>query len=79
MSDRADQIALYTGNDDNIVIDLLTKYRFEANGKVYEKHITGGLLGHWAVWTHTAVRLFTELKEVAKRDAIPASLLTLNT
>ena len=78
MSDRAEDIALYTGNDDNIVVDMLTKYRFAANGRVYEKRITGGLLGHWAVWTNTVVKMFAELKEAAKLDSIPASLLTLN-
>jgi len=44
-------IALYTGNDDNIVIDLVTPYRFQVNGTPKELRIVGGLLGHWAVWT----------------------------
>ncbi len=78
MSSRADQIALYTGNDDNIVVDLLTKYSFTENGKTYEKRFVGGLLGHWAVWTKTVVEIFNMLKEAAKKDEIPASLLTLN-
>ena len=45
-----DDIALYTGNDDNIVLDLLTPYRFSLNGQVVERRMVGGLLGHWAVW-----------------------------
>lgn len=77
MSQRADQIALYTGNDDNIVIDLLTKYRFTDDGKVYEKRFVGGLLGHWSVWTHTAVKLFERIKKASAKDGIPAELLTL--
>jgi len=77
LSSRADKIALYTGNDDNIVLDLLTKYRFTEDGKTYEKRFVGGLLGHWSVWTHTAVQIFAKLKEAAKSDTIPAELLTL--
>lgn len=75
-SDRRDEIALYTGNDDNIVIDLLTKYRFNINGKIVEKRIVGGLLGHWAVWTKKAVELFEEIKKVREKDTIPSELLT---
>ena len=52
-----DDIALYTGNDDNIVLDLTTPYRFSVGGKTVERRITGGLLGHWAVWTQRAVEL----------------------
>src|SRR5437868_7306247 len=52
-----DDIALYTGNDDNIVMDLITPYRFEVNGRQVERRIVGGLLGHWAVWTKRAVEL----------------------
>ncbi len=48
-----DDIALYTGNDDNIVMDLITPYRL--NGK--ERRIVGGLLGHWSVWAKKAVEL----------------------
>jgi hypothetical protein len=61
-SERVDEIALYTGNDDNIVADLLTPYRFEQNGKVVVKKFVGGLLGHWAFWTKRAVDLLDELK-----------------
>lgn len=56
-SSRRDEIALYTGNDDNIIADLLTPYRFTIDGAVIEKRIVGGLLGHWAVWTERAVAL----------------------
>jgi hypothetical protein len=54
-SSRRDEIALYTGNDDNIIPDLLTTYRFTVNGQPVAKRIVGGLLGHWAAWTHQAV------------------------
>ena len=50
-SGRSHEVALYTGNDDNILNDLLTPFAF-ANQRI---RIVGGLLGHWAVWTKTAV------------------------
>src|SRR4029453_208585 len=46
-----DDIALYTGNDDAIVSDLVTRFRFLRDGEAVERRIVGGLLGHWAVWT----------------------------
>lgn len=65
-STRYEEIALYTGNDDNIVADLLTTYRFRINDKYREKEIVGGLLGHWAVWTNQAVNLLQQIKERKK-------------
>ncbi|WP_419873732.1 dihydrodipicolinate synthase family protein [Candidatus Pristimantibacillus sp. PTI5] len=77
-SARREQIALYTGNDDNIVNDLMSVYRFQAEGKMVEKRIVGGLLGHWAVWTHKAVQMLEEIKRARIYDTIPAEWLTLN-
>ncbi len=62
-SPRRNEIALYTGNDDNIVADLLTPYRFTIQGEVVEKRFVGGLLGHYAVWTKKSVELFHEIKK----------------
>ncbi|MFI5124637.1 MAG: dihydrodipicolinate synthase family protein [Chitinophagales bacterium] len=62
-SSRRNEIALYTGNDDNIVADLLTTYRFPVDGASVEKKFVGGLLGHWAVWTKRAVELLNEIKQ----------------
>jgi dihydrodipicolinate synthase/N-acetylneuraminate lyase len=56
-SGRSDKIALYTGNDDNILIDLLSEYKIHDGKSVITKRIVGGLLGHWAVWTHAAVKI----------------------
>ncbi|MBN1853200.1 MAG: dihydrodipicolinate synthase family protein [Pirellulales bacterium] len=71
-------IALYTGNDDNIVLDLLTPYRFNVGGKTIEKRMVGGLLGHWAVWTRQAVVLHAACRRVAEKDApVPPDLLAL--
>lgn len=68
-SDRRD-IALYTGNDDNIVADLLTPFRFAAGGTIETCHIVGGLLGQWAVGTPAAVRLFDECRRVARGETL---------
>ncbi|MEJ7606814.1 MAG: hypothetical protein WKF37_11235 [Bryobacteraceae bacterium] len=68
-SGRSRQIALYTGNDDNILVDLMTEYCF---GGVKQR-IVGGLLGHWSVWTRQSVRMLQDLRELSASD-----LLTLN-
>ena len=69
-------IALYTGNDDNIVMDLLTPFVFSSNGHVLERRIVGGLLGHWAVWTRKAVQLLDECHAAVQAKAgIPLELL----
>lgn len=75
-SDRHEEIALYTGNDDNIVADLLTRYRFEVNGKQIEKKFVGGLLGHWAVWTGAAVKLLKMIKSAHGNQKLIGELLT---
>ena len=69
-------IALYTGNDDNILSDLVTPYVFKINGQLRESRIVGGLLGHWAVWTKCAVELLKECRAVAVGgQAIPKWVL----
>ncbi len=71
-----DDIALYTGNDDNIVLDLLTPYRFTVAAQTVEWRIVGGLLGHWAVWTRTAVELLHECHHAVEAGGgVPADLL----
>jgi dihydrodipicolinate synthase/N-acetylneuraminate lyase len=71
-----DDIALYTGNDDNIVMDLLTPFRFQHEGRNFERRIVGGLLGHWAVWTKRAVELHAECRRLTlAREPVPSRLL----
>ncbi|MFW6309212.1 MAG: dihydrodipicolinate synthase family protein [bacterium] len=67
-SSRTDEIALYTGNDDNIVNDLVTSYRFKVKGEYIEKDFAGGLLGQWAVWTKKSVELLEKIKEIKKNN-----------
>jgi len=73
---RENDIALYTGNDDNIVADLVTPYRIHtARGEVTMR-LVGGLLGQWAVWTRKAVELLDEIHTITAKDApIPPALL----
>ncbi len=70
-SGRAREIALYTGNDDNILNDLLTAFDFGGQPIKF----AGGLLGHWAVWTKVAVSHLALAKDYS--DVLPRSLLTL--
>jgi dihydrodipicolinate synthase/N-acetylneuraminate lyase len=70
-----EDIALYTGNDDNIVLDLVTTYEFVAKGRPVRRRIVGGLLGHWAVWTRSAVALLNECHLCAD-GSVPLRLLT---
>lgn len=72
-SGREDDIALYTGNDDSIVTDLMTPFCF-GNKSV---RIRGGLLGHWAVWTRTAVEMLREIERAATAGTIPSNWLSL--
>jgi hypothetical protein len=73
-----DRIALYTGNDDHIVLDLVTPFTVMREGKPVTMRFTGGLLGHWSVWTKGAVDIFRRCREASARDAIPAELLALD-
>ncbi len=75
-SGRGDEIALYTGNDDHIVEDLLIEHRFSADPAAPAVRIVGGLLGHWAVWTRRAVEIL-DTCHAAQGEAIPSRLLTL--
>jgi hypothetical protein len=77
-SGRAGEVALYTGNDDNILLDLLSEYRFkDVSGNEVKIGFAGGLLGHWAVWTRRAVEQLEAVKRVRRQGAIPTDLLVL--
>ncbi len=69
-----DDVALYTGNDDNILADLLTPFTFAGR----TRHIDGGLLGQWGVWTHAAVRLFADVKRARTHPRLAAAWLARN-
>jgi dihydrodipicolinate synthase/N-acetylneuraminate lyase len=76
---RAGDVALYTGNDDHILLDLLIEYvlpSVQANTRVL---IVGGLLGQWACGTRCAVALLDECKRALAAGTVPSRLLTLAT
>jgi dihydrodipicolinate synthase/N-acetylneuraminate lyase len=70
----ADRISLYTGNDDHIVLDLTVPFRTEAG----ELRFVGGLLGHWSVWTKTAVDILGRCKALRKSATVPTEHLALD-
>ena len=71
-----DDIALYTGNDDNIVVDLLTPFSVTIRGETVVRWIDGGLLGQWACWTRSAVQLLERAKAQRATGVIDANWLT---
>ncbi|MFD2350532.1 dihydrodipicolinate synthase family protein [Nonomuraea ferruginea] len=76
---RAEEVALYTGNDDHILADLITPHRVVVDGREVEVEFVGGLLGQWAVWVRRAVELLEEAKRArAGDDAAVRRLLTLD-
>ena len=71
-----EDIALYTGNDDTIIADLLTPFSFvRSDGTRVTRRIVGGLLGHWGVWTRRAVELLDEIKQTRGQAALDAHWL----
>jgi dihydrodipicolinate synthase/N-acetylneuraminate lyase len=79
VTESGHDIALYTGNDDNILLDLVTPYGFKINGQFHEMRIVGGILGHWAVWARGAVELLKECHAAAvSGQPIPRWILQRN-
>lgn len=73
-----DDVALYTGNDDHILLDLLTPFCFSDRGKIARRSIVGGLLGQWAVWTRKAVLLHGRCRRIVMSGKhAPLRLLAL--
>lgn len=66
---RTQEIALYTGNDDNILVDLVTDFALDG-AENPPLHIVGGLLGQWAVWTHRAVEMLNQIQGERAAGAI---------
>lgn len=73
-----DRIALYTGNDDHIVLDLVVPLSVRRDGQDVTVRIRGGLLGHWSVWTRRAVELLRGIHRDTAGDTVPARLLALD-
>jgi len=73
-----DRIALYTGNDDHILLDLTLPFDLREAGVTTRTYFKGGLLGHWSVWTKSAIAQFERCKAARHKETIPADLLALD-
>lgn len=73
-SGRAGEVTLYTGNDDHIVLDLVLPFPTSAG----TLRFAGGLLGHWSVWTKSAVALLERCRAVRSLDAVPTDILAMD-
>jgi hypothetical protein len=77
-ADATERITLYTGNDDHIVLDLLTPFVITSGGRQTTVRIKGGLLGHWSVWVKSAVELLARVHAATAGPSVPADLLALD-
>jgi Dihydrodipicolinate synthetase family len=73
-----DRVTLYTGNDDHIVSDLVTPLRVRTAGRDVAVRFRGGLLGHWSVWTRSAVALLAQLQAAVAAGPIQPEILALD-
>jgi hypothetical protein len=77
-ANAAERISLYTGNDDHIVLDLLTPFTIKVGGEPTTVRIKGGLLGHWSVWVKTAVGLLERIHAAVAAGTVPPALIALD-
>jgi dihydrodipicolinate synthase/N-acetylneuraminate lyase len=73
-----ERVALYTGNDDHIGLDLLVPFAVRRGDETVVVRIRGGLLGHWSVWTRSAVQQLERFHRAASAGSVPAELLALD-
>ena len=73
-----DRVALYTGNDDHILLDLTLPFDLRAKGVTTRTYFRGGLLGHWSVWTANAIQQFERCRAARHKDTVPSDLLALD-
>ncbi|MBL8815391.1 MAG: dihydrodipicolinate synthase family protein [Planctomyces sp.] len=73
-------IAIYTGNDDNIIVDLLTPFSLSSANrhKSASVFIAGGLLGQWGVWTQKAVQMLSDIKHARTLPELNSHWLRTN-
>jgi hypothetical protein len=77
-ADALDRVALYTGNDDHILLDLTLPFDLRDRGVTTRAYFRGGLLGHWSVWTASAIKQFERCRAARHKDTVPADLLALD-
>src|SRR5256884_9352297 len=69
-----DRVALYTGNDDHILLDLTLPFDLRDNGVTTRAWFRGGLLGHWSGWTQSAIQQFEMCRAARGNDTVPSDL-----
>ncbi|MEP6970261.1 MAG: dihydrodipicolinate synthase family protein, partial [Betaproteobacteria bacterium] len=78
LAQAEDRVTLYTGNDDHIVLDLVTPFTVIRDGVPVTVRFHGGLLGHWSVWTASAAKLLARCQQAVKTGTVPPELLALD-
>jgi Dihydrodipicolinate synthetase family len=73
-----ERVALYTGNDDHILLDLTLPFDLRERGVTTRAYFRGGLLGHWSVWTASAIKQFEMCRAARHKASVPADLLALD-
>jgi hypothetical protein len=73
-----ERVTLYTGNDDHIVLDLVTPFTAMRDGMPVTVRFKGGLLGHWSVWTRNAVRMLDQLQKAVEAGPLAPEILALD-
>ena len=73
-----ERVTLYTGNDDHIVADLVTPLRIRTGEREVVLRFRGGLLGHWSVWTRSAVELLDKIQACVGSGAVPDEMLAMD-
>ena len=73
-----DRVTLYTGNDDHIVLDLAVPFDIQRGSETVRMRIKGGLLGHWSVWTKSAVELHARIRAAIEAGRVDDALLALD-
>jgi len=73
-----DRVTVYTGNDDHIILDLVTPFAVPRGGEEIRVRARGGLLGHWSVWTKRAVEQLDRAHRAVETGAIEEDLLALD-
>ena len=73
-----DRVTLYTGNDDHIVLDLAVPFDIQRGAETVRMRIKGGLLGHWSVWTRSAVELHARIRAAVTANRVDETLLALD-
>jgi dihydrodipicolinate synthetase family protein len=77
-ADALDRVALYTGNDDHILLDLTLPFDLRDRGVTTRVYFRGGLLGHWSVWTASAIKQFEMCRAARGKGTVPSDLLALD-